>query len=88
MTATDEQLDAAKTRLEEALEAYAKLANEDTDTLSGYIIQMVTSNINDLSRNWYSNLIRPNWQPYHSTLGLVEYVYRNFDLPETAEDDD
>lgn len=72
----------AKRALEEAIEAYAKALNDDTDTLHGYILQIVTSNINDLSRNWHSPLIRPDWQPFYATLGMVEYVYRGFGMPD------
>jgi hypothetical protein len=85
---SDDELAAAKTRLEEALESYAKTLSEEDATLTGYIIQIVTSNINDLSRNWYSPVIRPDWQPYHSTLGLVEYVYRDFEGVHVSDDDD
>lgn len=80
-------IDEAKQRLDEAIETYAKTVNDDSDTLSGYVLQIVTSNINDMSQNWYSPLIRPTWQPYHSTLGLVEYVYRGFDLPVDEDND-
>lgn len=74
----------AKRDLEEAIERYAKALNEDGDTLHGYILSIVTANLNDMSKNWHSNVIVPAWQPYYATLGLVEYQYRNFQ----AEDDD
>jgi hypothetical protein len=77
----DDEVEEAKKALEEAIERWVKVSSDPGDTLSGYILQVVTSNIDDLSRNWYSPLVRPEWQPYHATLGLVEFVYRNFDMP-------
>lgn len=80
------ELEAAKTALEEAIEAYAKAVNNSNDTLHGYILTIVTSNLEDLSKNWHSAVISPSWQPYYATLGLVEYQYRNFQEP--GDDDD
>jgi hypothetical protein len=78
----------AKKHLEEALELYAKTVNDPGDTLHGYIITMVTANLDDLSKNWHSAVISPSWQPYYATLGLIEYQYRNFQDATDAEDDD
>lgn len=47
-------IDEAKRRLEEAIETYAQTVNDDSDSLSGYVLQIVKSNINDMSQNWYS----------------------------------
>jgi len=79
-------LEDAKKHLEEAIEQYAKTANDDSDTLHGYILTIVTTNLQDLTKNWHSAVISPNWQPYYATLGLVEYQYRNFQDP--TDDDD
>lgn len=63
--------------VEAALEAHLKDVDNADSILSGYVIQVCASNLNDMSKNWYGRFI-PAYQPYHSSIGLVEMLARTY----------
>ena len=76
--------ESTRATLEAALEAHLKDENDEDDIVSGYVIQVCTSNLDDVTKNWYGRLV-PAYQAYHSTVGLVEMLARSYD---TVPDDD
>lgn len=79
--------DSTRAALEAALEAHLKDENDEDDIVSGYVIQVCTSNLSDMSKNWYGRLV-PGYQPYHSSVGLVEILARSYAEDVGSDDDD
>ena len=79
--------ESTRATLEAALEAHLKDENDENDIVSGYVIQVCTSNLADVSKNWYGRLV-PSYQPYHSSVGLVEMLARTYAEEPGGDDDD
>lgn len=77
--------DETRAALETALEAHVKDEHDEDDILTGYVIQICASNLERPESNWYTRYI-PAYQPYHSSVGLVELLGRTYAVED--EDDD
>lgn len=71
----EDRVTAARRKVEDALDEYTKARVGDDFNVVGYVVQLCTGSLHSLESNKYIRII-PDYQPAHSTLGLVKWLNR------------